>query len=55
MHKGLSGIMVDVNDGEFMIYMKLFSLLYADDTVLMADNPTELQNCLHAFSIYCKE
>ena len=32
MHKGLSGITVDVNDEEFMIYMKFFSLLYADDT-----------------------
>ena len=32
MHKGLSGITVDVNDEEFMIYIKLFSLLYADDT-----------------------
>lgn len=55
MHKGLPGITVDVNDEEFMIYLKLFSLLYADDTVLMADNPTDLQSCLHAFSSYCKE
>ena len=53
MHKGLPGITVDVNDEEFMIYLKLFSLLYADDTVLMADNPTDLQSCLHAFSSYC--
>ena len=38
-----------------MIYFKLFSLLYADDTVLMADNPADLQSCLHDFSSYCKE
>ena len=55
MHNGLSGITVEVNDEEFMIYMKIFSLIYADDTVLMIDNPTDLQNCLHALSIYCKE
>ena len=38
-----------------MIYIKLFSLLYADDTALMADCPTGLQNRLDAFSCYCNQ
>ena len=37
-----------------MIYMRLFTLLYADDAVLMADNPEDMQNCLDAFSEYCQ-
>ena len=35
--------------------MRLFTLLYADDTVLMADSPEELQNCLNAFALYCRK
>lgn len=55
MHKNLAGITIEIDDEDMMIYMKLFSILYADDTVLMADSPTDLQNCLNAFAIYCKE
>lgn len=54
LHKNLSGITIDINDDEFFIYMRLFTLLYADDTALMADSPFELQNCLNAFFSYCK-
>ena len=54
LHKGLSGITIDINDDYLMIYMRLFTLLYADDTVLMADSPEELQNCLNHFSTYCQ-
>ena len=32
---------------------KLFTLLYADDTVLMANDPSDLQNCLNTFAEYC--
>lgn len=55
IHKGLSGVTLDISDDEVMIYVKLFSLLYADDTALMADSPTGLQNRLDAFSIYCDQ
>lgn len=55
LHKNMSGITIDISDDDIMIYLKLFTLLYADDTVLMADSPTELQNCLNAFSSYCNE
>ena len=53
--KNLSGITLDIPDGDVELYLKLFSLLYADDTVIKADNPTDLQNCLHAFSEYCQQ
>ena len=55
LHKGLSGITVDLNDNDIMVYMKLFTLLYADDTVLMAESPTDMQQCLNAFVSYCQE
>jgi hypothetical protein len=37
------------------IYLKLAMLLYADDMILMADNPNELQNALNLLQDYCEE
>ena len=34
--------------------VKLFLLLYADDTVLLANSPTGLQQCLDMFNQYCQ-
>ena len=45
IHKGLSGVTLDITDDEVMISIKLFSLLYADDTALMAESPSSLQSC----------
>ena len=39
LHINLHGITLDINDNGIMINMRLFTLLYADDTVLMADSP----------------
>lgn len=36
------------------MYFKLFSLLYADDTVVMAESADELQLALNAVHAYCK-
>ncbi|MCG8075583.1 MAG: reverse transcriptase family protein [Candidatus Thiodiazotropha taylori] len=55
LHKNLSGITIDVSDGDVDLYLKLFTLLYADDTVLMANDPLDLQNCLDAFAEYCQK
>ena len=54
LHKNLSGITFDIPDNDVELYLKIFSLLYANDTVIMADNPTDLQDCLNAFSEYCE-
>lgn len=35
------------------IYMKLFLLLYADDTVIFAESPQELKQSLKVFENYC--
>ena len=34
------------------IYLKLFALLYADDTALLSERPNELQNQLNSFQNY---
>ena len=50
--RGLESITSDI-DEQFDIYIRLFSLLYADDTVLMAENENDMQNLLDSFSDYC--
>ena len=36
-----------------LVYIKLFLILYADDTVLMSETPQGLQKTLTAFENYC--
>jgi hypothetical protein len=35
------------------IYIKIFALLYADDTIILAETPESLQNALNSFENYC--
>ena len=37
------------------MYLKLFVLLYADDTVIMAESREDLQAQLNVFGEYCKK
>lgn len=41
-------------DESIFIYIKLFALLYADDTVIMSDSAEDLQNALYAYDYYCR-
>ena len=45
--------MVHCIEDKLNIYLKLFALLYADDTVLMAETHDDLQNILNKFGEYC--
>ena len=47
----LSQIHLD-NDLEF--YIKLYILLYADDTIILAENAQQLQNALDGLAEYCR-
>ena len=51
----LSGIDIpnSVQNENLQTFFKLFILLYADDTVIMADNETDLQNALNTYQQYC--
>ena len=42
-------------DDHFMVYIKLFVLLFADDTVISSNNCDDLQTTLNVFGKYCNE
>ena len=48
------GIPFDYESDLFATYFRLIVLLYADDTVLISDNETDLQNTLNIFFEYCE-
>ena len=43
-----------LSDDDVLVFLKLFLLLYADDTVILAENAEELQSALNAMSEYCQ-
>ena len=40
--------------GLFQVF-KIIVLLYADDTILLSENPAELQKCIDDFMSYCAQ
>jgi len=51
-----SNVIHETNPDETVqMYMKLYILLYADDTVILAESLDELQKALYAMESYCKE
>ena len=51
---GLKSITEDF-EGELDVYLKLFVLLYADDTVIMSESKEDMQNQLNVFNDFCKK
>jgi hypothetical protein len=49
---GLKSI-TDELETELEIYLKIFVMLYADDTILLAESAEDLQVQLNAFGEYC--
>lgn len=43
----------DMLEKKLDIFFKLFAILYADDTVLLAESPEELQRVIDCFHTYC--
>lgn len=52
--EGLKSIS-DAIENELFLYMKLFILFYADDTVIMAETAEDLQNALNEFYLHCSQ
>ena len=51
----LNNLFADVTlNEEFETFLKLYILLYADDTIVMAENPKDLQEALNAVGSYCE-
>ena len=42
-----------VEDEDTVVYLKLFTILYADDTVIFAESRSEPQAALHGMHHYC--
>ena len=56
-YKGLSELAEDItellSDNELRVYLRLYTLLYADDTVILAESEKELQMALDGLEDYC--
>ena len=50
----LNVITLDFNTDELFVFTKLHGLLYADDTIILADNETSFQQSLNSFNNYCE-
>ena len=55
MTKNVGGIIAEANAEHIYSYLKLFILLFADDTVLFSHNQYDLQSMLNSFENYCDE
>ena len=44
---------LDFNDDVINGYLKLYTLLYADDTIILANTAQGLQNAMHDLDVYC--
>ena len=58
-YNGLQELSGDINkflsDEDVEVFVKLYVLLYADDTIIMAETVADLQSALNATAIYCKQ
>ena len=52
---GAQGIPCENTDDQLYVYLKIFILLYADDTVILSENRHDLQEALNAFEQYCED
>ncbi len=53
MISGVNGI--HISDGNAQQWLRLLVLLYADDTLIISDNPTDFQHAFDCFSNYCHD
>ena len=44
-----------LSDDDVEVFLKMYALLYADDTIVMAENEEEMQKALNAAHAYCQE
>ena len=55
LSKNCEGIEITINDDHIELNIKLFAILYADDTILMSDDEKHFQNLLNYFADYCRQ
>ena len=42
-------------DDNLVSYLKIYVLLYADDTISLAQSPEKLQTALNSMNLYCND
>lgn len=50
-----NGVQIGYDNLDISFYLKLLVILYADDTVILADNENDLQNNINWFNNYCTD
>ena len=55
MINSVNGLVCEANTQNTYSFIKVFILLFADDTVLFANNKEDLQNMLTTFEQYCED
>lgn len=48
-----NGVTIEIISETLNMYTKIFLLLYADDTIIVAEDPVDFQACLNSFLDYC--
>ena len=51
----MTGVTCEFEGENITAFLKIFILLYADDTVLFNDNPNDLQRSLDTVKDYCND
>ena len=57
-YDGLSHLkktMVDLSDDDVQVYLNMLLILYVDDTIILSENPKDLQKGLNGMYTYCKD
>ena len=54
MFRRPKGVRISTSDNEINLLLRLFVLIYADDTLILSDNEEEFQIMLNRFDEYCK-
>ena len=54
MHYVIDFNLLEEIENQLNVYLKLFVIMYADDTVIMSETKEDLQKQLNVFSEYCK-
>lgn len=58
-YDGLRDFSVDLDsylsDNDIQVYYRMYALLYADDTILLAETPEQLQSALDSMYTYCND
>ena len=55
MSTNSEGIQIEFTAENIACYIKLYTLLYADDTILISESPEDLQCMLNALNAYCQK